>query len=245
MAKQASYCKECGKEIPTFYLGSGGRRRHLCSDCLTEEHKHTKGYCKECGILLPFVPRLNADKSDYLRDLCSDCEIKYPAKYNIKFSAKYIGGYAPYPQPKDVTLQTCPDRLEVPELGLAIPYNQLRNVQSMTEERLKASRLFLVGIFAFAWKKRTPYLVITFADEVGIEQNPVFDVAAISAVQPSLYQQMVNAGTSEPAMPQPVRQLAPKQDPMEKLAKLKDMVNAGLITEEDYNTKKAEILAKM
>lgn len=162
-----------------------------------------------------------------------------------KFWAKYIGGYAAYPEPKDVRMLTYPDHLEVRELGLSVSYNELQKVQTMTEERLKASRIFLVGIFAFAWKKRTPYLVITFTDEAGIEQNPVFDVAAISAIQPFLYQQMVKARPSEPLTPQPVLRPASKEDPMEKLAKLKNMVNAGLITEEDYNTKKAEILAKM
>lgn len=50
---------------------------------------------------------------------------------------------------------------------------------------------------------------------------------------------------SIPATPQPVPQPAPKEDPMEQLTKLKSMVGAGLITEEEYNAKKAEILAKM
>jgi hypothetical protein len=47
------------------------------------------------------------------------------------------------------------------------------------------------------------------------------------------------------ATPQPVPQPAPKEDPMEQLNKLKKMLDAGLITEEEHNTKKAEILAKM
>lgn len=55
------------------------------------------------------------------------------------------------------------------------------------------------------------------------------------------------------ATPQPIAQPAPRpapqpatnEDPMEQLNKLKKMVEAGLITEEEYNTKKAEILAKM
>ena len=46
------------------------------------------------------------------------------------------------------------------------------------------------------------------------------------------------------ATPQPVAQPA-QEDPMEQLAKLKKMLDAGLITEEEHNTKKAEILAKM
>lgn len=46
-------------------------------------------------------------------------------------------------------------------------------------------------------------------------------------------------------VPQAIPQAAPQEDPMETLAKLKKMVEAELITEEEYNTKKAEILSKM
>jgi Short C-terminal domain len=244
---EEAYCKECGKKLTFLTKGFTGAA-DICLDCFDErrreENKRRKGHCKECGKGLPIIPRLNSDQTGYLKDLCKDCEIKYPAKLT-KFNAKYIGGYGAFPEPKDVKLQTYPDHLEVAELGLTIPYNQLQNVQTMTEEKLKASRLFLVGILAFAWKKLTPYLVITFADELGIEQNPVFDVDHISVVQPFLYQQMVNARTSEPATPQPVPKPTSQDDPMEKLAKLKNLVDAGLITKEEYDTKKGEILAKM
>jgi hypothetical protein len=172
--------------------------RDICPDCILEENKRHKGYCKECGKKLPVEPDLNWDRSEYLVDLCSDCEfVEYqdgkPVKPD-KFKAEYLGGYAAYPEPLDVLMLTYFDHLEVPELGLTIPYNQLQNVQSMTEEKYKASRFFLVGFYAFAWKKRYAYLVITFNDVIGIEQNPVFDVFDnISEIQPFLYQQMVNA----------------------------------------------------
>jgi len=45
--------------------------------------------------------------------------------------------------------------------------------------------------------------------------------------------------------PQAAPQQVPEEDPMELLTKLKKMVEAGLITEEEYNTKKAEILSRM
>ena len=54
----------------------------------------------------------------------------------------------------------------------------------------------------------------------------------------------VNVQTGILATSQPVSQPA-QEDPMEKLAKLKKMVEAGMITEDEYNTKKAEILSKM
>jgi len=182
--------------------------------------------------------------------VCSGCEfVKYQDEKLVKpastFRTEYIGGYGAFPEPKEAMMLTYPGYLEVPELGLTIPYNRLRNVQSMTKESLSAARMLLVGIYAFAWKKNKVYLVITFIDEAGVEQNPVFDVEGISGIQPFLYQQMLKARTLEPATPQPVPQPTSQDDPMEKLAKLKNMVDGGLITEEEYNTKKGEILAKM
>jgi hypothetical protein len=62
----------------------------------------------------------------------------------------------------------------------------------------------------------------------------------------AIYKKYSASGTATPQpVPQPVPQPTPKEDPMEQLNKLKKMVEAGLITEEEYNTKKAEILAKM
>lgn len=45
-----------------------------------------------------------------------------------------------------------------------------------------------------------------------------------------------------PAMPTPAP--APQEDPMEKLKKLKGMLDAGLITPQEYDTKKTEILSR-
>ena len=50
--------------------------------------------------------------------------------------------------------------------------------------------------------------------------------------------------TMQAGIPVP-SQSVPKEDPLEKLTKLKSMLDAGLITEEEYNTKKAEILSRM
>ena len=37
----------------------------------------------------------------------------------------------------------------------------------------------------------------------------------------------------------------PKEDPLQKLKKLKEMLDAGLITESEYNEKKADLLSRM
>jgi len=62
------YCKECGKKLDSRTY------RDVCPDCLLEENKRQEGYCKECGKKLPVEPALNWDKTEYLVDLCSDCE---------------------------------------------------------------------------------------------------------------------------------------------------------------------------
>ena len=67
------------------------------------------------------------------------------------------------------------------------------------------------------------------------------------AIKQAIEQKMHEArsGRMQQPLQQQVAQPAPKEDPMEQLNKLKKMLDAGLITEEEHNTKKAEILAKM
>jgi Short C-terminal domain len=74
--------------------------------------------------------------------------------------------------------------------------------------------------------------------------NSSLQPAAQVEYQQHEYQQPQPAAQPQ-LIPQAVPQPDPLEDPIEKLAKLKKMVDAGLITEEDYNTKKTEILSKM
>lgn len=77
-------------------------------------------------------------------------------------------------------------------------------------------------------------------DDVDLSPQPTAQIA----YQQQEYQQPQPVAQPQPIL-QPVPRPSPKEDPIEKLAKLKKMVEAGLITEEDYNTKKTEILSKM
>lgn len=52
---------------------------------------------------------------------------------------------------------------------------------------------------------------------------------------------VLQGGLPTAPAPAPVRQ---EEDPMQKLKKLKDMMDAGLITEQEYETKKTDILSK-
>jgi hypothetical protein len=65
----------------------------------------------------------------------------------------------------------------------------------MSQDKLTKTRLLLTGIFAFAWKKKQMFMVLTYEDDLGIIQNPVFHIEKdkINEVQPTIYQRMMNA----------------------------------------------------
>jgi len=58
-------------------------------------------------------------------------------------------------------------------------------------------------------------------------------------------QMMSNAFGNAPAGGQQSSQSADPNDPMVKLQKLKQMLDSGLITQEEYDSKKKDILAEM
>lgn len=112
---------------------------------------------------------------------------------DFSYKAKYLGGHSAYPKDMDVRLILNPDNLEIPEFPVMVPYQKITNVQSMSQDKLTAKRLLLVGIFAFAWKKKQMFMVLTYEDDLGITQNPVFKVDKLNEVQPTIYQRMMNA----------------------------------------------------
>jgi hypothetical protein len=64
----------------------------------------------------------------------------------------------------------------------------------MSQDKLTKTRLLLTGLFAFAWKKKQMFMLLTYEDDLGITQNPVFHIAKdkINEVQPTIYQRMMN-----------------------------------------------------
>lgn len=57
----------------------------------------------------------------------------------------------------------------------SIPLEDIVNAQCDTSERLTATRILLTGVLAFALKKKTYYIVITYNDSITeTEQNVVF-----------------------------------------------------------------------
>ena len=115
-------------------------------------------------------------------------------KIDYSYKAKYMGGHSAYPKPMDVSIIVNPEFLEIPEFPARIAYSAISSVQSVGKDKLSAMRLLFVGILAFAWKKKQTFMVLTYKDEIGMTQNPVFDIAKgkVNEVQPVIYQHMMS-----------------------------------------------------
>jgi hypothetical protein len=68
-------------------------------------------------------------------------------------------------------------------------------------------------------------------------------VKAIGIIRQNMHAQKITQKTV--VLQQPVQATPPQDDPVTKLKQLKEMVEAGLITQDEYDKTKAAILAKM
>lgn len=110
----------------------------------------------------------------------------------VGYKAKYLGGHGAFPKSMDCRINLMDSYIEIPEFPLQIPYANVVNIQSQTQEKITAMRLLLTGLLAFAWKKKKLYMVLTYKEN-SIEHNMIFDVDKIEEVQPAIYRQMMAA----------------------------------------------------
>lgn len=110
--------------------------------------------------------------------------------------ATYYGGHKKYGDNVDVSLVLTKDRILIKELPgntetrIDIPYHNVADFGLATKEQLTVTRMLLVGILAFALKKKEQYLYIKYLDSLGFEHNPVlgeFVGAAIASVSSQMF----------------------------------------------------------
>ena len=112
--------------------------------------------------ILDWAKKINADREKGL---------------GFKASVTYLGGHPRFLQQTSGVLTTKPEGLEfgvVFKGNFLIPYKAISTIEADTAERLSIGRMLLVGIFAFAWKKKDKFLKVTYKDETGFESNVIF-----------------------------------------------------------------------
>jgi hypothetical protein len=120
--------------------------------------------------------------------------------------ATYFGGDKQCGTKSYVSVVFTKDRILLKELPgnpftrIDIPYGRIIDFGLATKEQLTISRMLIVGILAFALKKKKQYLYIKYRDDLGFENNPVigeFIENNISDITSRIYTLIQNYRTSK------------------------------------------------
>jgi hypothetical protein len=111
-----------------------------------------------------------------------------------EFHAKYLGGHPAYPKEQDVHLRIYEDRLTVigGHIKIDIPWAAVTDIENTTQEKLSAARILLVGVLAWAWKKKDILTLLTCKSAAG-DLSLVFKIDGVEKAQPLLYSKMIAA----------------------------------------------------
>lgn len=70
---------------------------------------------------------------------------------------------------------------------LTILYEDMTNVETLTEEHMKLGRVLIFGLYGALWKKDEPYTLIEYKDEIGRERGIAMEFNDIEQAQHFLY----------------------------------------------------------
>jgi hypothetical protein len=92
----------------------------------------------------------------------------------------------------DTRVYVFTDRIEVNELNLRVPYTSMTNIENADEKKITAKRMFWVGMYAFAWRKKDIFTIIEYIDGFKQKQILVFDFRKkIEEAQQMIYDRML------------------------------------------------------
>ena len=214
--------------------------------------------CEDCGVKLTL-----GNRNWRYRDKCGPCGTKEYYRRKGKQPPEeaayvtYLGGFAGVTTQHSVKMRFEATKAIVedsPLLGKGqvlwvMPYNKIRSTRVDTTENLTAARLLLTGILAFGLKKKHRYLVVSFEDEYGLIQNPVFEGMWMNLAGNKLYERIGAARAAQAQQTQAAKQPQEPQtapiDVTEQIKKLGELRDQGLLTQQEFDSKKQELLARM
>ena len=108
-------------------------------------------------------------------------------KEKTEFKVEYLGGHSAFPKSKKCKMHLRDDHIELDKLPLKVPYDAISEMKITTSKELSVGRMLLTGMLAFAWKKKKKLLLVSYKDQIGMEQNLVFDSGDLEKIQPAIY----------------------------------------------------------
>lgn len=131
-----------------------------------------------------------------------------------------------------------------------IPYDAIIGMTIDTAERMTLSRVLLVGIFAFGMKKKDKFLKLDFRDDTGIDAAAVFGKGPLCDAQTlhgriSQARHDFRAACPEAIVVDDGALSSTTDDVAATIEKLAQLRNKGMISEEEFQQKKAELLSRL
>jgi len=176
-----------------------------------------------------------------------------------KQGVNYLGGYPARTAPASgVILAFSNTKVAVENASsvlFSVPLSTVTAIDIETEEevrhRLTASRLLLVGVFAFAWKKRTPgSVMVTIETDNG---QILFEVP--KKTKPQVLSMLAEQRSRVASSPNPKPAVTPAVTPSpapaasktakERLDHLEELRAADLVSDDEYTAKRSAIISDL
>ena len=187
--KKDHFCVNCGVKLTRVNRKEKTRK---CYKCYMEEQRPAleqhlvapRGYCDICGVKLTLFNMTTRQLYDKKFQRCSGCTIRekeesfsdaliakqLASRGYAEYKLRYIGGVTAFSKHRLVSLRLYPTHIVIPEFSdsklYTIPYDNIRSLHSETGEHITATRMLLIGLFAFALKKKTHYLLLSLRGSI-------------------------------------------------------------------------------
>lgn len=167
------------------------------------------------------------------------------------FSLVYKGGHPKLNKEKKCNLVISDNGINI-NCGLSgnafVSFEQITGIHYETseqiEKRITATRLLTLGVFALAFKKKNTekYLTIDYTDN-GLDNTILFNGPNSQVAHSEAYNRLSNFKSKSESQNQiDSNQQNASNDPYEELKKLKELLDLGIVTQEEFDTKKKELL---
>lgn len=169
---------------------------------------------------------------------------------DVNLKLEYKGGHPALTKEKDCNLKITNEDITI-SYGISsatINYSAVTNIGFETAEqisrRITATRLVTLGVFAFAFKKKKKdsekYLTVDFKEN-NIECAVMFSGKRAQDAYSRLYERYSNYLKRNNIQNTSEKQLS-ASDPYEELKKVKELLDMNVISQEEFNKKKKELL---
>ena len=166
---------------------------------------------------------------------------------DVSIKLEYKGGHPDLKKEKDCTMKITNDDLTI-SYGISqgkIDFSSITGIHYETAEqisrRITATRLLTLGVFAFAFKKKKKdsqkYLTIKFTVN-DMECAALFSGKKSQDAYSKLFERYSNFKNRQSNE----ETTENSNDPYEELKKLKELLDMGIISEEEFESKKKELL---